>query len=61
MYFSVVKYDVAVHTGDKGSAETEAKIYLTLIGEKGNTGKRQLINSVSNNNDVFERGKVSIQ
>ena len=44
----------------KGSAETEAEIYLTLIGEKGDTGKRQLVNSVPNKNDVFERGKVGI-
>ncbi len=48
-----------MYTGDRASAETEAEIYLTLIGEKGDTGKRQLLKSTGGNKDMFGRGKVS--
>lgn len=50
----VVKYKIAVHTGDKRGAGTDANIYIILHGENGDTGKRPLESSGNN----FERGRV---
>ncbi|EDO41679.1 predicted protein [Nematostella vectensis] len=35
-------YTVKVHTGDKENADTNAKVYVTLYGEKGDSGFRKL-------------------
>jgi hypothetical protein len=45
-------YQVSVRTGKLDSAGTDARVYITLLGEKGDSGERQLDNSRNN----FERG-----
>lgn len=40
--FSVAVYNVQVVTGDLWNAGTEADIYISIYGEKGDTGSRQL-------------------
>ena len=52
------RYNVAVMTGDKFGAGTNANVYMTLFGEKGDSGKRGLRLSLEDQNK-FESGKVS--
>ena len=51
------RYDVAVMTGDKMGAGTNANVYMTLFGLKGDSGKRGLRMSKEDQNK-FESGKV---
>ena len=46
-------------TGDCRGAGTEADIKLTLFGEYGTTGERQLLKSM-NHSQKFRRGQVNI-
>jgi len=50
-----VNYDIVVYTGDKFGAGTNANVHVTLYGEHGNTGKRELTQSMRN---LFERKQV---
>ena len=52
------KYKVQVFTGDVKNAGTDAKVFLTLFGDLGDTGERQLAKSETHSNK-FERGNVS--
>lgn len=45
-----------VHTGEVDEADTNAEVYLNIFGEKGDTGKRVLLNS--NNISKFSSGQV---
>lgn len=56
-FFSVRKYRVHVFTGDIKGAGTDANVYLTLYGQYGDSGERQLSKSETHT-DKFERGKV---
>ena len=56
----VVKYDVMVYTGKKRGAGTDANVCMTIFGERGDTGSRQLRSSKTNKNK-FENGKVCTQ
>lgn len=56
--FTVHDYKVHVHTGDIRKAGTDANVFITLYGENGDSGERQLMKSETNR-DKFERGKVS--
>ena len=51
------RYKVAVMTGDKFGAGTDASVFITLYGEKGDSGKRGLRKNVEDQNK-FESGKV---
>ncbi|XP_075440426.1 oxygen-regulated protein 1 isoform X2 [Ascaphus truei] len=42
----VCKYIVAVHIGDHWGAETSANVYVTLYGERGDSGARKLQTSL---------------
>ena len=53
------KYQVAVHTGKKRGAGTDADVFLCIYGEQGDTGDRPLLKSRTNKNK-FENGNVSI-
>lgn len=55
----VVKYMVEVHTGKKASAGTNANVFLNIFGDQGDTGKRFLRKSKTNQ-DKFEKGKVDV-
>lgn len=48
------KYKVCVFTGDKPKAGTDADVYINMIGEHGESGRKELNNMFS---DDFERGK----
>ncbi|PAA79474.1 hypothetical protein BOX15_Mlig008366g2 [Macrostomum lignano] len=52
-------YKVHVFTGDKSGAGTNADVFLTVFGEKGDTGERELINSETYT-DKFEKGHEDI-
>ena len=51
------KYTVNVVTGDVSRAGTDANVFLTIFGDKGDTGERQLEKSETNRNK-FERAQV---
>ena len=53
------KYKVHVNTGDVFRAGTDANVFITVFGESGDTGERQLKNSETYS-DKFERGHVSL-
>jgi len=55
----VRKYEVHIFTGDIKSAGTDANVFITIFGEYGDTGERQLSKS-STYSDKFERGHVSM-
>ena len=50
-----VKYEVIVYTGDKFGAGTNANVFIVLYGENGDTGKRELKQSMR---DLFERKQI---
>ena len=47
---------VSVYTGKEMGAETEADVYITVHGERGDWGKRYLVQS--NNANKFRTGQV---
>lgn len=53
------KYQINVFTGNKKFAGTDANVYITLYGSKGDTGERQLRSSKTHR-DKFERNRVDI-
>ncbi|XP_069075312.1 lipoxygenase homology domain-containing protein 1-like [Pleurodeles waltl] len=53
----VNKYYVSVYTGDHWGAETFANVYLTIYGERGDTGARKLEQSLTSGKP-FQRNKV---
>ena len=44
---AVLPYVVEVFTGSEPGSETEANVYVQLIGSRGDSGKRVLFNSIS--------------
>ena len=54
----VQTYEVLVHTGDHWAAQTDANVYITLCGSRGDSGRRYLHKS-SNNDTKFARNQVS--
>lgn len=57
-YISVLRYEVQVITGNLWNSGTEANVYMTLYGDRGDTGVRQLY--PGKRTSVFEKGNVSI-
>ncbi|KAL9988547.1 hypothetical protein ACROYT_G003004 [Oculina patagonica] len=55
----VLTYEVYVLTGDKLGAGTKAVVKLTVFGEYGNSGERQLLRSRTHRTK-FQRGQVDI-
>ena len=53
----VKTYQVDVYTGDKFGCGTDANVYCTIFGDKGDTGKRQLERSETHTNK-FERKQL---
>ncbi|XP_027888486.1 lipoxygenase homology domain-containing protein 1 [Xiphophorus couchianus] len=51
-------YEVCVFTGDMMGAGTDAKVYINIYGENGDTGERLLRNS--DNLNKFERGQEDV-
>ncbi|XP_076139289.1 lipoxygenase homology domain-containing protein 1-like [Alosa pseudoharengus] len=50
-------YKVVVRTGDMYGSGTDANVFITIYGDLGDTGERQLSKSATNSNK-FERGAV---
>lgn len=57
LLLSVTVYEVHVTTGDLWNAGTEADVYISIYGEKGDTGSRQLVRSQKPKK--FLKGQVS--
>ena len=57
-FLTVLNYEVEVHTGSIANAATSANVYLMLVGERGDTGKRKLLNSLTPDTEKFQPGKV---
>ena len=54
---SVFRYLVFVHIGNRWGADTDSEVWINIIGENGDTGKRFLHNS--NTNELkFQRNQV---
>lgn len=51
-------YVVEVFTGDVSGGGTDANVFITIFGDKGDSGERKLHKSETNK-DKFERGRVS--
>ena len=56
--FSVCNYEVAVFTGGKSGAGTDANVFLEIFGERGDTGERKLKASKNKEQKMFESGQV---
>ncbi|XP_071837899.1 uncharacterized protein [Apostichopus japonicus] len=55
---AVIKYQVLVTTGNYWGAGLDGKVYITLIGERGDSGPRLLYKS--NRANPFEKGRTDI-
>jgi hypothetical protein len=53
-YFLVKQYTVDVYTGDKSGCGTNANVFCTIYGDKGDTGERELAHSETHR-DKFEK------
>jgi retinitis pigmentosa 1 len=52
---AVIIYEVTTVTGDLWNAATAANVYITLYGERGDTGVRQLYKP---SGEKFKKGQV---
>ena len=57
-YLTVLKYNIKVHTANEDNADTTANAYISLFGEKGHTGVRQL--RKSNNDVMFQKDQTDL-
>jgi hypothetical protein len=55
----IVNYLIETHTGTKRGAGTDADVFCNIFGDYGDTGERQLENSVTNRSK-FESGQVDV-
>ena len=56
-FIPVTKYSVQTVTGKESGGGTDSKVYITLFGKDGDSGRRRL-NISEDNKDKFEKGKV---
>ena len=54
----VIIYQVHVYTSKMEGAATNGNVYITVYGERGDSGKRLLL--TSNNDTKFRSGRVRI-
>lgn len=52
----MIKYQVDVYTGDIWGGGTDANVYITLYGDRGDTGVRQLY--AETKGVYFKQGQV---
>ncbi|KAH3831729.1 hypothetical protein DPMN_104999, partial [Dreissena polymorpha] len=55
----LLQYQVEIVTGDHWAASTDANMYITLYGSRGDSGRR-LLHNCTNNRVKFQRGQVDI-
>ncbi|XP_064626993.1 lipoxygenase homology domain-containing protein 1-like isoform X2 [Lineus longissimus] len=53
----VYDYEVVVYTADRHNAGTDANVFMEIVGERGDTGRRRLARSLVEG-DKFEAGKI---
>ena len=53
----MTKYIVETETGKKGGVDPDTEVYITLHGEKGDSGKRFLAKN-KEGKKKFEKGQV---
>ena len=58
-HFLVEVYEVLVYTGDRWAAGTDADVYLTLYGTRGDTGRRYLTHA-EGSEEKFRRDQVTL-
>ena len=56
LHSTEVEYTVRVFTGDESGAGTDSNVFITMYGDKGDTGERKLKDS--KNRNKFERKQV---
>ena len=57
----MLTYQVEVYTGHMSDAGTDAKVHVMLVGERGDTGFRQLLKPLSTEpSHPFQPGQVRI-
>ncbi|XP_012939779.1 lipoxygenase homology domain-containing protein 1 isoform X2 [Aplysia californica] len=56
-HLPIIKYEVAVVTGDLWNGATDANVYLTIYGDRGDSGVRQLY--VSDKERAFNKGQTN--
>ena len=56
--FSVLKYKVRVHTSSQDNSDTTANAYISIHGDKGHTGVRQL--RKSDQDKLFQKGQTDL-
>jgi hypothetical protein len=57
---TVMTYKLDVFTGDLPEAGTNAGVYVMLVGERGDTGHRKLLKSITDTSGsaLFQQGQV---
>jgi len=57
---AVLKYRLDVFTGDLPDASTKSAVYVMLVGDRGDTGHRKLLKSLTaySNSEMFQQGQV---
>jgi len=48
---AVYTYEVEVYTGAESTTEMNGKVHITLVGDRGDTGKRMLLKPISSECD----------
>ena len=54
----MVHYSVTVMTGEENAAGTDSNVFIEIVGENGDTGKRWL-KKAGDDTALFARGSVS--
>ena len=56
----MLKYKLDVYTGDLPESNTSAAVHVMLVGERGDTGHRKLLKSLTSNSseEMFQQGQV---
>ena len=57
-FISVYIYNIEVYTGTLLGSDTDANVYITLHGERGDTGVRKLLKQQDSNDKLFCVGQV---
>lgn len=55
----MLKYTIEVYTGSRPNASSGANVYMMLVGERGDSGRRQLLRSFSTEDEPFRKNQVN--
>jgi len=57
---AVYTYEVEVYTGVESTIEMNGNVYITLVGDRGDTGRRKLLKPITSTSDLkFRPEQVS--